>query len=294
MAAISVIICVKDDWRVLRLLQSLAQQTLPADEFEAVVVTTGEDYGAHLEGFPFPVTRVGCPSPGLAAARNYGLAAARGEYFLTTDADCVAHPQLLAEILASFAAADDRTVGVGGAIRKYATDTLTRRHGITINDGQPGLSYLPASPLPYITGANAAFRTAAVRSLGGYDERFSCGEDVDVCYRLGLAGGRLGVNPLAVVFHEDRSSLWAHFKRFRWYAVDQALLFKLYADRRWHVNAYPWRRSADAALALLAGLPLLPARDRSGPARALVTFVEAAGVWAGDLAGSMRHRVLYI
>lgn len=298
MAALTVVVCVKDDWRVVRLLESLERQTAASDRYRAVVVTSGrEDYGGALGRFSFDVSVVESPRPGLAVARNWGLEHVGTELVLTTDADCVAASDLVEQALAAFAAAGRDVVGIGGAIAKYAQDTATRRHGITINDGQGGLQYLPASPLPYITGAHAAFRTEALRDVGGYDERFSCGEDVDICYRLGRAGGRLEVNPRMRVFHEDRASIYAHFQRFRWYAVDQALLFRMYgggSGRRVHINRYPPRRVAEALGELRRGLPAVAQGDFGGLTAAGITLAEAAGVWAGDIEGSIRHRVLYL
>lgn len=298
MAALTVLVCVKDDWRIMRLLQSLQRQTVPATEYRAVVVTTGrERYGDQLTSFDFSVESVESPEHRLAAARNRGLRRVETELVLTTDADCVAAPDLVEQVIASFDSAAQDVAGIGGAIGKYAADTAVRRYGITINDGQAKLQYLPASPLPYITGAHASFRTAALRDIGGYDERFSCGEDVDICYRLGLVGSRLEVNPCAKVFHEDRATLLGHFQRFRWYAVDQALLFAIYrggAGRRAYVNPYPWRRAADALRSLADGLPAFVRGDMTEAAAAAVTLAEAAGVLAGDVEGSMRHRVLYI
>ena len=96
-------------------------------------------------------------------------------------------------------AAPASVVGIGGAIQKYAVDTIVRRYGITIDDGQADLNYLPALHLPYVTGANSAYRMEAVRNCGGYDEQFVCGDDVDLSYRLGLAGSTLGVEPGAII-----------------------------------------------------------------------------------------------
>jgi GT2 family glycosyltransferase len=295
---ISVMVSVRDDWRVLRLLESLRTQNLDPARFEVVLVNNGrEDYGSRLEGFPFDVTTVRTGGGRLAAARSRGFEHVRGAYFATTDADCVTSPGWLAAILDSFALADAGLVGVGGAICKYATETLVQRYGITANDGQQGLQYLPASPLPYITGANAAYRTEAVREVGGYDTSYSCGEDVDISYRLGQVGGRLAVNPQAVVWHEDRRRLSEHFRRFRGYSVDQALLFKRYRGgdgRSFCFNDYPWRRLGLAAETAVRGVPNALRGDWAGPAEACATAVEALGIIAGDIEGSVRHRVIYV
>lgn len=293
---ISVVICVRDDWRVVRLLQSLQMQTVDPSRFEVVVVLSGgEDYGLAAWKPPFEIALVRCERLGVAPARVLGLERVRGRYFATTDADCVTDPRWLEAYLDAFSGGGDALVGVGGQIRKYALDTMVRRHGITINDGQKGLQYLPASPLPYITGANAAYRTDAVRAVGGYDASFSCGEDVDISYRLGLAGGKLEVIPDAVVWHQDRATLSAHFQR--WYAVDQALLFKRYragTGRTYNLNPYPWRRLGQAVGCVGRGWPRIRRGDFAPLATACTIVAEAAGVIAGDIEGSLRHRVIYV
>lgn len=294
---LTVVVCVKMDPRLLRLLLSLEKQSAARGSFEVVVVYTGEWTYGDLAALDLDVRAVPSPELRLASARKRGLASVTTEFFLTTDADCVASPTLVETLLSAFAAAPTQVVGIGGRIEKLSDNTATRRYGITINDGQPSVQYLPASELPYITGAHAAFRTAAVRRIGGYDERYCVGEDVDVCYRLGLAGGLLQVSGDAVVYHEDRAGLGAHFRRFQWYAVDQALLFKRYAGRpRWlpYVNRYPWRRAASALRLLVTGLPRLLRGDTSAAQAAVVTLFEAAGVWAGDIEGSIRHRLIYL
>lgn len=293
---LTVLACVKDDWRILRLLASLEEQDCGPGRLRAVVVTSGtEDYRPLIARLSYPVDVVESPQHRLSVARNRGLAVVRTPYLLTTDADCVADPGLIGALLSAFANAPPAVVGVGGRIVKLTTATPTQRHGITINDGQDGLQYLPASPLPYITGACAAFRTAALREVGGYDERYSCGEDVDVCYRLGRAGDTLVVEPRAIVRHEDRVTIAAHFRRFCWYATDQALLYREHHDGcRIFINPYPWRRMASAAEDV-ARAPAALLRGDSGPLQsAAVTAAEAAGVWAGDLVGSLRHRVVYL
>jgi glycosyltransferase involved in cell wall biosynthesis len=292
---LTVLVCVKDDWRILRLLSSLDEQESGPGRIRAVVVTTGrEDYGALLGRFSIPVEVVASPEPKLALARNRGLAMVRTPLVLTTDADCVAHPGLASAVISSFDRASMTTAGIGGAIEKWSTSTPTQRHGITINDGQDGLQYLPASPRPYITGACAAFRTEALAAVGGYDEQYAVGEDVDICYRLGKAGWELKVDPSIRIRHEDRTTLGGHFRRFRWYAIDQALLFRIHAERprgRVYVNPYPWQRMASAARLAARGVACADGEQLQAAA---VTSAEAAGVWAGDLIGSVRHRVLYL
>jgi len=294
---ISVVVCVKDDWRVLRLLESLASQSVDPSIFEVIIVSTGaERYDISAQRFGLRVRVAHSPIARHSVQRNIGLHLTLGRYFASTDADCVPSETWLEDILNAFESAPPRLAGVGGAIGKLRNETLVQKHGITIDAGQPSLNYLPALDLPYVTGANAAYRTDAVRSIGGYDEQFLCGDDVDLSYRLGLAGYHLKVIDSARILHEDRRSLTEHFHRFRFYAVDQALLFKKYrgySGKRMHLNTYPWLRLAEAVKEA-AGHTSHPPDHRAGVPRAMATLAEASGVLVGDLEGSIRHRVIYV
>lgn len=294
----TVVVCVRKDRRVLRLLESLTRQSLDRRRLQVVAVCSGEDvYGSALEQFDLNLVVVKTADIRLPVARNIGLSHVQAPYYLTTDADCVAEPDWVARMVGRLEMAGEQFVAVGGRIKKYAEKTMVQKYGITVDDGQRSLNYLPALNLPYVTGANSGFRTDRVRAVGGYDESFFCGEDVDLCYRLGLAGGQLTVEPAATVYHEDRERLIDHYRRFRYYAIDQALLFKKYrqwSGRRWLVDDYPIRRLRDAGGTLLSGLSSIARGQWEAPQKALVTAVEAFGVLAGDLRGSWRHRVLYL
>lgn len=175
--------------------------------------------------------------------------------------------------------------------------TWVQRHTTTIVDGQSQLCYLPALGLPYVAGANAGYLTAAVQEAGGFDERLRSGADVDICYRLGLAAHRVGLVPDAVVEHEDRSTVRAHFHRFRNYAVYQVLLFSLYrpvSGRRWVINPYPPRRLARTVASTPAALLALVRGDIGPTARVWLRLVEVAGIWCGDVQGSIRWREFYL
>ena len=291
----SVVVAVKDDERVRRLVDRLLGQTVPLDGYEVIVVENGSARFADLDGLGGVVRYVHADAANSAAARNLGVAAARGRYLLLTDADCVPEKDWIEKMTDRLAVGD--VIGVGGCIGKFNPRTWTQRYAITVVDGQRGLNYLPALHLPYVVGANAGFHTRSVREVGGFDPQLRSGNDVSLCYQLGLAGHQLGTAPDAVVWHEDRTTVAAHFHRFRFYAIYQVLLFAKYrhvSGRRAVLDTYPLRRTAGALLVVPRGLFRLAAGDPGPLSRAVLQLVEAAGVLAGELEGAVRFRQLYL
>lgn len=294
---LTVVVAVKADPRVYRLLRSLLDQTQPRDTYEVIVVENGSSAHADVRTLDAGIVRYfHSPEPNAAAARNVGLRVARGRYLLLTDADCVARPDWI-EQMYRYLAADGSMAAVGGSIVKYEPKTFTQRFGITVVNGQSELNYLPALPLPYVVGANASFLTAALRQVGGFDEAFRSGNDVDICYQLGLCGYRIGLAPEAVILHEDRASAREHFYRFKNYAIYQVLLHAKYRSltgRKIVLNPYPFHRVSSAIRSAPASLMRM-VRGDGGPASELVLqLIEAAGVWCGDIIGSVCYREIYL
>lgn len=291
----SVVVAVHRDPRARRLLRSLACQSVPRQVYELIVVENGSADLANAEDAYGIVRYVHLSQANSAAARNAGLALARGRFLLLTDADCVAERDWIEKMTRRLA--DGAVAAVGGSIRKYQPRTWAQRYAITVVNGQQDLSYLPALGLPYVAGANAGFVTGKLREVGGFDEALKSGNDVDVCYKLGLRGYGIGLAPDAVILHDDRASVAGHFRRFHRYAVYQVLLYAKYKQisaKRYVVDTYPLRRSAQAVGSMPRCAARLLHRD-PGPALAtLLQLIEAAAVLCGDVHGAIRFRQPYL
>lgn len=104
----SIVTCTRDRAASLRrMLQSLSEMD-PVDEpWELVVVDNGssDDTDAVIRSFNgiLPIRGVREDRPGVSRARNAGIAAARGEYFIWTDDDVVVDRGFLAAYLRAFA-----------------------------------------------------------------------------------------------------------------------------------------------------------------------------------------------
>jgi glycosyltransferase involved in cell wall biosynthesis len=99
---VSVIVPTYRDWdRLALLIASLAAQDWPADRLEVIVVNNDPDEAppATLQ-LPANARILTEASKGSYAARNAGLAEARGEIVLFTDSDCVADTGWVREAVA--------------------------------------------------------------------------------------------------------------------------------------------------------------------------------------------------
>lgn len=154
--------------------------------------------------------------------RNVGVRAALGEMVAFTDAGCRPEAGWLAHLVAPLRQEESVTAGV----------TLPLRGN--------GLYYRPEqeSALPrYLTESptlNLAFRREAFDAVGGFDEGFAYGSDVDFCWRLIDAGYRIRCLPEAVVRH-DYGTWRRQLRRSYVYGMARARLYRKHKARLRHV-----------------------------------------------------------
>ncbi|GAP53194.1 glycosyltransferase [Streptomyces azureus] len=213
--------------QLARALDSLLAQDHP--RFEIVVVdnapVTSETRELVERKYAERVRYVCEPVPGLAVAHNTGLAAVRGEVVAFTDDDVVADPRWLTELTAPFAADPGLGCSTGLILPARLTtpaQVLLESHGGFAKGFTPR-TYDPARPpgdeplFPFTagrfgSGANMAFRTAALRSVGGFDPATGAGtaarggDDLYGFVRVLAQGHRLRYTPYALVWHHHRET----------------------------------------------------------------------------------------
>lgn len=197
MTAISVVIPTRDRATSLhRCLDALTVQSVPAEEFEVVVVDDGssDETPRLLDGYaaPFSLRAVNQANAGAGAARNRGIELAAGEFCLFLDDDIVADQELVAEHLRVQREAGG-VVGVGrlrlvmesrgGLATHFAR--WWERHYAAFETGAAEPDFWACF------SGNLSAPTAALRRIGGFDESLTRTEDVEVGYRLAGAGLRI-------------------------------------------------------------------------------------------------------
>lgn len=208
-----------DDLR--RLLRSLEEQDMD-EPFEVVVVDDASCDGtpAWLEQASgttsLALTPVLSPSNGgPAVARNQGVRRATGEIVAFTDDDCRPDRSWLANLVSPIVEGEaDVTTG---DVRPDRSDPVTSLwvHTFAIDGSVQGFAT-----------CNAAYRTALFRELGGFDEAFRAGEDVDLGYRALATGARHRHVPGALVLHARTNLTYRQFLRTRTRWGDSLRAFK--------------------------------------------------------------------
>ena len=284
---ISVVVPVKNGmpW-VEDQLRALAAQQIEVD-WEVVVADNGSDDGTRScvlrwsERYPHIHLVDASARRGAGAARNIGVRAARGRLLAFCDADDVVRPGWVASMSAALAGADL----VAGVFDFSALDGVPKSIPVPAATRQLGF-------LPFALGANLAVRREVFEAVEGFCEELSPEEDVDLCWRLQLAGYRFAVTVDAAVEKRERTGVQAHVPgRLGLRTVRAAALRALPCG--WHAARHTGRSQ---------GLGLVGCRQsRAGqpeatpsvgahvrhPRRPIGQFDSPAGVFS--LAGSQRR-----
>jgi glycosyltransferase involved in cell wall biosynthesis len=179
-------------------LNGLHKQTLPAHLFEIIVVNDGssddtEKYLKEVEATSTSFRFITQANAGPAAARNRGIAAARGRIIAFTDDDCIPDANWLEVIQNAFNERD--LVGLQGSTYTDVKAITPLTHQI---DNENGNASVPT--------CNAAFTREVLVRVNGFDEHFPFphNEDADLAWRVEQIGKIQFVKTMRV-YHPART-----------------------------------------------------------------------------------------
>jgi len=194
-------------------LRSLADQTVPRDQYEVIVVDDGSTDGTAKAAGSFPGVRVvSQKNQGPAAARNLGAREARADIVLFTDSDCVPERDWVERMLEPFAG-DPKLAGDKGRYLTRQRELAARFVQAEYQDKYRLLE--KHREIDFIDTYSAGFRREAFLRYGGYDTSFpvACAEDVELSFRMSNGGERMVYVPGAVVYHRHPDRWGAYFRK---------------------------------------------------------------------------------
>ena len=232
---LSVVIPTRDRWPVLRrTLNFLGAQALEGISVEVIVVDNGPPGAPDLGSWPYELRLVEEPVPGAAAARNAGIAAARGDLVLFLGDDCrPVRPDFLAGHAGAHSAGDPWLGVVGGIDPDPAVAGTRFMRWLSDSGKLIDSSTFTGDWRSFYTG-NVSVPRSALLAVGGFDERFSGygWEDADLALRLADQGLRLEGRPELLVHHAHEYDLSSSLVRMEAVGRGAHLLERLHDHRR--------------------------------------------------------------
>lgn len=277
-----------------RCLAALRAQTYA--DFDVVVVDNGSSDGS-LEALAgdlpddrrIRLLRLGA-NLGFAAANNRGAAGAAGRWIATLNPDAFPEPAWLARLVAAadahpgyamfgstqlVADSPDLFDGTGDCLAGWGIPWRA-------NFRRPADGRRPSGETFSPCAAAALYDRALFEQVGGFDERFFCYvEDVDLGFRMRLAGGRcLQVGDAVVLhvgsaiagsgrfafYHGYRNQVWTLLKNLPWPLLPVVLSGQLAivaAKFLWALRTGRWRIIGSAVLDALRHSPAVLADRRA-------------------------------
>lgn len=190
---VSVIIPVRKGDSAARTVDALKRQTF-GGTIEILTSSTGEN---------------------SAVERNLAAANATGDILLFTDADCIPEQDWVENIVSAY---KKGVAAVCGSFpyseKSYVGKCLDRANAFKFQPDRPSCF------VDYGPTANFSVRREVFERLGGFNESFVHGHDMEFCMRIKASGRQLFFLPEAKVYHKHgRSGLWDLIKHNFSYGV---------------------------------------------------------------------------
>jgi len=202
--------------RLSSCLAALSDLDYPRECFEVIVVNDG---GCPIDEAIAPflgrmnVAHVTQKHSGPAAARNAGVARARGKYVAFTDDDCRPHCAWLRQLERQLAAGENVLVG-GMVVNALEDNACSAASQLLVTYLCEYYNAVPGQAL-FFTSNNMAMPRDAFMSIGGFDQRFrrSAAEDRELCERWSRSGRSLVFAETALIQHSHLLTILSFWRQ---------------------------------------------------------------------------------
>lgn len=181
--------------------------------FEVIVIedASGDDEMGRFASVPGLRFLQNAENLGFLRSANQAVALSSGAFIHLLNNDTRVEAGWLDALVGTFYTFDD--CGMVGSLLVYPDGTVQEAGGIVWNDGDAcnhGRGGDPRDPryatvreVDYVSGASLLIRSALLRDLGGFDERYlpAYYEDTDLAFRVREHGYRVYVQPRSIVEH---------------------------------------------------------------------------------------------
>lgn len=219
-----------------KLLISLSRQTIPRSEYEVIVVDGGSKDRTLEICMEYADKIIMQKTPTVGGARNDGVANAEADLVFTTDADCIATPNLLEKIIEDFNSHPD-VVMIYGVVtpieRRFKYAFLIELNNIFVKILYKFKIYMSV-------GSNIAFRKKYFSVTKGFPT-VGAGDDYGLPFRMKKVGRIMLDERLRVYFSMRRYEKYGFTRSFyEWlYNVFHELLKRrIPPEKRYHGKIY--------------------------------------------------------
>jgi len=223
-------------------LRGFAAVEWPVDDLELIVVDNASGDGSVeriRQAVPAATVIESPENLGFAGGCNLGVDQAAGEYVGLINNDARPDPRWIAAAVEAFeaqptvASVASKVLDWEGRTIDYVDGSLAWfGMGYKREVGRPAAAgYDDAGDVLFATGAAMFVRTTTWREVGGFDDRyFMFYEDVDLGWRLNLAGHRVRYVPASVAYHRHHASMAGYGNWREHFLLERNALFTLYKN----------------------------------------------------------------